>query len=111
MASGLLGRERGKSAYEAKQMTTVQAVGAVSSDTAEWYAIDRRAIHSNVRRLQVCIVKAVKAANLSFREDGRIGCSTIFYFKEKFGWEGWTRTTIARSRVRNLSLRGPQTSP
>jgi RNA-directed DNA polymerase len=41
-------------------MTTAQAVGAVSSDTAEWYAIDWQAIHRNVRRLQVRIVKAVK---------------------------------------------------
>jgi len=41
-------------------MTTVQAVGAVSSEAAEWYAIDWQAIHRNVRRLQVRIVKAVK---------------------------------------------------
>jgi RNA-directed DNA polymerase len=41
-------------------MTTAQAVGAVSSDTAEWYAIDWQAIHRSVRRLQVRIVKAVK---------------------------------------------------
>src|SRR5438874_3462760 len=53
-------RELGKSAYEAKQMTTAQAVGAVSSEAAEWYAIDWQAIHRNVRRLQVRIVKAVK---------------------------------------------------
>jgi RNA-directed DNA polymerase len=41
-------------------MTTAQAVGAVSSEAAEWYAIDWQAIHRNVRRLQVRIVKAVK---------------------------------------------------
>ena len=41
-------------------MTTVQAVGAVSSVAAEWYAIDWQAIHRNVRRLQARIVKAVK---------------------------------------------------
>ena len=41
-------------------MTTAQAVGAVSNDTAEWYAIDWQAIHRNVRRLQVRIVQAVK---------------------------------------------------
>lgn len=41
-------------------MTTVQAVGAVSSEAAEWYAINWQAIHRNVRRLQVRIVKAVK---------------------------------------------------
>jgi RNA-directed DNA polymerase len=41
-------------------MTTVQAVGAVSSEAAEWYAIEWQAIHRNVRRLQVRIVKAVK---------------------------------------------------
>jgi len=28
------------------------AVGAVSSEAAEWYAIDWQAIHRNVRRLQ-----------------------------------------------------------
>src|SRR3984893_15019831 len=53
-------RELGKSAYEAKQMTTAQAVGAVSSEAAEWYAIEWQAIHCNVRRLQVRIVQAVK---------------------------------------------------
>jgi RNA-directed DNA polymerase len=41
-------------------MTTAQAVGAVSSEAAEWYAIDWQAIHRNVRRLQVRIVQAVK---------------------------------------------------
>src|ERR1700758_2138278 len=32
-------RELDKSAHEAKQMTTAQAVGAVSREAAEWYAI------------------------------------------------------------------------
>ena len=41
-------------------MTTAQAVGAVSSEAAEWHAIDWQARHRNVRRLQVRIVKAVK---------------------------------------------------
>ena len=41
-------------------MTTAQAIGAISSEAAEWYAIDWQAIHRNVRRLQVRIVKAVK---------------------------------------------------
>ena len=45
---------------EAKQMTTVQTVGAVSSEAAEWYAIDWQAVHRNVRRLQVRIVQATK---------------------------------------------------
>src|SRR3984893_17820824 len=53
-------RELGKSAYEAKQMTTVKAVGAVSSEAAEWYAINGQTIDHNVRRLQVRIVQAVK---------------------------------------------------
>ncbi|PYU79650.1 MAG: hypothetical protein DMG50_23245 [Acidobacteria bacterium] len=52
-------RELGKSAYEVKQMTTAQAIGAISSEAAEWYATDWQAIHRNVRRLQVRIVKAV----------------------------------------------------
>jgi RNA-directed DNA polymerase len=42
-------------------MTTAQAVGAVSSEAAEWFAIDWQAINRNVRRLQVRIVQATKA--------------------------------------------------
>src|ERR1700726_1358958 len=45
------------------QMTTVRTVGAVSSESAEWYAIDWQAIHRNVRRLQVRIVQATKEGN------------------------------------------------
>ena len=41
-------------------MTTAQAVGAVSSEATEWYAIDWQAVLRNVRRLQARIVKAVK---------------------------------------------------
>src|SRR5260370_7794351 len=41
-------------------MTTAQAVGAVSREAAEWYAIDWQAINRNVRRLQVGIVQATK---------------------------------------------------
>ena len=41
-------------------MTTVQTVGAVSSEAEEWYAIDWQAINHNVRRLQVRIVQATK---------------------------------------------------
>jgi len=37
-------------------MTTAQAVGAVSNEAAEWYAIDWQTINRNVRRLQVRIV-------------------------------------------------------
>src|SRR5438093_403092 len=43
-------------------MTTAQAVGAVSREAAEWYAMDWRAINQNVRRLQVRIVQATKAS-------------------------------------------------
>jgi N-terminal domain of reverse transcriptase len=43
-------------------MTTAQAVGAVSREAAEWYAIDWLAINRNVRRLQVRIVQATKAS-------------------------------------------------
>ncbi|HEX2712840.1 MAG TPA: group II intron reverse transcriptase/maturase, partial [Candidatus Acidoferrales bacterium] len=43
-------------------MTTAQAVGAVSREAAEWYAIDWRVINRNVRRLQVRIVQATKAS-------------------------------------------------
>ena len=53
-------RELDKSAHETTQMTTAQAVGAVSREAAEWYAIDWQAIHRNVRRLQVRIVQATK---------------------------------------------------
>jgi hypothetical protein len=41
-------------------MTTAQAVGAVSREAAEWYAIDWQATNRNVRRLQVRIVQATK---------------------------------------------------
>src|ERR1035441_367446 len=41
-------------------MTTAQAVGAVSSEAAQWYAIDWQAIHRNVRRLQVRIAQVTK---------------------------------------------------
>jgi RNA-directed DNA polymerase len=41
-------------------MTTAQAVGAVSSEAAEWYAIDWPTINRNVRRLQVRIAQATK---------------------------------------------------
>src|SRR5216684_261381 len=53
-------RELDESAHEAKQMTTAQAVGAVSREAAEWYAINWPTIHRNVRRLQVRIVQATK---------------------------------------------------
>ena len=43
------------------QMTTVQTVGAVSRDAAEWFAIDWQSVNRNVRRLQVRIVQAWKA--------------------------------------------------
>ena len=43
-------------------MTTAQAVGAASRESAEWYAIDWQAINRNVRRLQVRIVQATKAS-------------------------------------------------
>src|SRR6266568_4644876 len=46
-------------------MTTAKAVGAVSRETAEWYAIDWRAINRNVLRLQVRIVQATKASRWS----------------------------------------------
>jgi RNA-directed DNA polymerase len=42
-------------------MTTVQTVGAVSRDAAEWFVIDWQAVNRNVRRLQVRIVQAIKA--------------------------------------------------
>jgi len=38
-------------------MTTVQTVGAVSRDAAEWFAIDWQSVNRNVRRLQVRIVQ------------------------------------------------------
>ena len=41
-------------------MTMAKAIGAVSSEAAEWYAIDWQAINRNVRRLQVRIAQATK---------------------------------------------------
>lgn len=58
-------RKLGKSAHETKQMTTAQAVGAVSNEAQEWYAIDWRTIQRNVRRLQVRIAQATKEGRWS----------------------------------------------
>jgi RNA-directed DNA polymerase len=41
-------------------MTTVQTVGAISNEAAEWFAIDWPSVYRNVGRLQVRIVKAMK---------------------------------------------------
>src|SRR5467141_4214537 len=41
-------------------MTTAKAVGAVSREAAEWYAINWQTTNRNVRRLQVRIVQATK---------------------------------------------------
>ena len=41
-------------------MTTAQAVGAVSSEATEWYAIDWPTINRNARRLQVRIAQVTK---------------------------------------------------
>ena len=38
------------------------AIGAISSEAAEWYATDWQAIHQNVRRLQVRIAQATKVS-------------------------------------------------
>src|SRR6266480_4296931 len=41
-------------------MTTAQAVGAISDEAKEWYAINWQTTNRNVRRLQVRIVQATK---------------------------------------------------
>jgi len=41
-------------------MTMAKAIGAVSREAAEWYAIDWPTTNRNVRRLQVRIVQATK---------------------------------------------------
>jgi RNA-directed DNA polymerase len=46
--------------YEAKQMTTVNAVGAASRKPLLWTAIDWQTAQRNVRRLQARIVQATK---------------------------------------------------
>jgi RNA-directed DNA polymerase len=81
-------------------MTTGQTVGAVSSEAAEWYAIDWQAIHRNVRRLQVRIVKAVK--------EGRWGKVRALQCNEPRLFSSWkviflrlipgSRAVIARAR-------------
>jgi hypothetical protein len=43
-------------------MTTARAVGAVSREAADWYAINWQATNRNVHRLQVRIVQATKAS-------------------------------------------------
>jgi hypothetical protein len=55
-------------------MTTAQAVGAVSSEAAQWYAIDWQAIHRNVRRLQVRIAKATSRVSLKEAFEGLEPC-------------------------------------
>ena len=42
------------------RLTMATAIGAVSSEAAEWYATDWQAIQRNVRRLQVRIAQATK---------------------------------------------------
>ncbi len=65
-------RERGKSAKEAKQMTTGQTatadvtaadppVGAASQEDSDWHQIDWDQAHRLVRRLQARIVQATQA--------------------------------------------------
>ena len=44
-------------------MMAAQAVGAVSREATEWYAVDWPTIHRNVRRLQVRIAQATKEGN------------------------------------------------
>src|ERR1700691_258528 len=44
-------------------MTTAKAVGAVSREATEWYAVVWPTIHRNVRRLQVRIAQATKEGN------------------------------------------------
>jgi hypothetical protein len=57
-------------------MTTARAVGSVSREAAEWYAIYWPAIHRNVRRLQVRIVQATK-------EPEGAGCDSLDEMKRK----------------------------
>jgi RNA-directed DNA polymerase len=48
---------------EAEQMTAAQhPAGAASHGEVDWHAIDWRAVHQNVRRLQARIVQATKAS-------------------------------------------------
>lgn len=41
-------------------MTVATQTGAASHDTLNWHAIDWQKVHTNVRRLQVRIVKATQ---------------------------------------------------
>jgi hypothetical protein len=45
---------------EHRAAEAVQASGAPSHEDLSWHAIDWRAVHSNVRRLQARIVKATQ---------------------------------------------------
>jgi N-terminal domain of reverse transcriptase len=76
-------------------MTTAQAVGALSHEAVEWYAIDWPTINRNVRRLQVRIVQATKAGNFRLeaasplkRRSQGLSC-VIGNFHAQF-LEGWT---------------------
>ena len=53
-------RELGKPTKETMQMTAGTPAGAVTHREVDWYAIDWRAVHCEVRRLQARIVKAMQ---------------------------------------------------
>jgi len=76
-------------------MTTAQAVGAVSREAAEWYAIEWRAINRNVRRLQVRIVQATKASRW-----GRVPFDVV-----KIEFRAAFLEVFQSSRIRRMRLR------
>jgi RNA-directed DNA polymerase len=81
-------------------MTTAQAVGAVSDEAAEWYAIDWQTINRNVRRLQVRIVQATK--------EGRWGRVLRYLWHEQRGLCTQCSTKITRITGWRLHYRVPR---
>ena len=85
-------------------MTTAQAVGAVSREAAEWYAIDWQAINRNVRRLQVRIVQATKES----RWDRVRALQRLLTFRNRVSpKEAFEGLELGEGKLSRPVLRGP----
>ena len=107
-------------------MTAAPAAGAVSRGDVDWHAIDWRAAHANVRRLQARIVQATRAGRwgkvaalqrlLTHSFSGRVLAVrrvTDNRGKHTAGVDGETWNTPAKKAqaVRTLRPRGYQPQP
>jgi len=79
-------------------MTTVQTVGAISNEAAEWFAIDWPSVYRNVRRLQVRIVKAMNRRHVKVKgEANPYDPAFETYFEEREG--SYMRETFRGTRT------------